>query len=148
MQAGKIVGLMTDLNTLSGGTVADFPGMPATCPSGPAAWQFSTACPSSPQSQSGPVKAAFAPTRNPIRPLQAATYSDAAMAQLTRRINAAFEPWILEYAEQYNWLHPRWRARPDGSRWTLQMTEADLARERTSPCLAVADRVRRLLAPG
>ncbi len=148
LRAGKIVGLMTDLNTLSGGTVADFLGVPATCPSGPARLAILQGVPIVPavavRTGTAHICAHF---EAPIRPVQAATYSEAAIAQLTRRINAAFEPWILEYAEQYNWLHPRWRARPDGSRWTLAMTEADFARERTSPYLPVADRVRRLLAP-
>ena len=146
LRAGKIVGLMTDLNTLSGGTVADFLGLPATCPAGPARLAMLHQVPIVPavavRTGEGRICAHFEP---PIRP-QPGPSSDAAVAQLTRRINAAFEPWILEYAEQYNWLHPRWRARPDGTRWTLEMSEADLARERTSPYVQVTDRVRRLLA--
>jgi KDO2-lipid IV(A) lauroyltransferase len=65
---------------------------------------------------------------------------------LTRRLNAAFEPWILEYAEQYNWLHPRWRFRPDGSVWTLRTTEAEMAAARTTPYALPSERLLRVIA--
>lgn len=146
LRAGKIVGLMTDLNTLSGGTVADFLGVPATCPSGPARLALLQNVPLVPavavRMGEGRICAHF---EHAIRPPQNA-YSDVETQRLTRQINAHFEPWILEYAEQYNWLHPRWRARPDGSRWNLQMSDTELERERTAPFLRVSDRVRRLLA--
>jgi NADPH:quinone reductase-like Zn-dependent oxidoreductase/lauroyl/myristoyl acyltransferase/NADP-dependent 3-hydroxy acid dehydrogenase YdfG len=145
LRAGKIVGLMTDLNTTAGGTVADFLGVPATCPAGPARLALLQNAPILPavaiRTGAGRISVHFEPA---IRPPQN-DHSDEEVRQLTRRMNAAFEPWILEYAEQYNWLHPRWRNRPDGHRWRLQMSDAELWHERTSPFPAVSERVRRLL---
>jgi KDO2-lipid IV(A) lauroyltransferase len=147
LRSGKIVALMTDLNTLSGGTVADFLGVSATCPSGPARLALLQNVPIVPaiavRTGAGHVRAHFEPA---IRPPKS-DHSSEQISPLTRQINAAFEPWIQEYAEQYNWLHPRWRNRPDGSRWSLQMNDAELYQQRTSPFLAVSDRVRRLLNP-
>jgi KDO2-lipid IV(A) lauroyltransferase len=65
---------------------------------------------------------------------------------LTAGINRAFEPWVLEYAEQYNWLHPRWRNRPDGRRWPNDVKEDELYESRTAPFLDVPERVRRLIS--
>ncbi len=147
LRAGKIVGLMTDLNTLSGGTVADFLGVSATSPTGPARLALLQNVPIVPavaiRSGVGRISAHFEPAIMPPKN----DNSDEQVRQLTRRINAAFEPWILEYAEQYNWLHPRWRSRPDGRRWNLQMSDAEFYQERTSPFLPVSERVRRLLNP-
>ena len=144
LRAGKVVALMTDLNTLSGGTVADFLGVPATCPSGPARLALLLGAPIVPavaiRSAPGKASVHFEPV---ILPPDGAPV-DGQVPRLTGRINAAFEPWILEYAEQYNWLHPRWRMRPDGRTLGLESGDA-LVRERTSPFLAVSERVRRLL---
>lgn len=147
LRAGKIVGLMTDLNTLSGGTVADFLGVSATCPAGPARLALLQNVPIVPavaiRSGVGRISAHFEPAIMPPKN----DNSEEQVQQLTRRINAAFEPWILEYAEQYNWLHPRWRNRPDGRRWNLQMSDAEMYQERTSPFLPVSEQVRHLLNP-
>lgn len=143
LRDGKIVGLMTDLNTISGGTVADFLGIPATCPSGPARLAVLHGAPIVPavaiRAGPGRVTVRFEP---PIIPEK----SDSP-AQITRAINAIFEPSVLEYAEQYNWMHPRWRNRPDGRRWNLRLSDAEFAQERTAPFLAVPERVRQLLNP-
>ena len=71
--------------------------------------------------------------------------SDASIQELTSRINETFEPWIMDYAEQYNWLHPRWRNRPDGRRWSNEVSEAEMCNERTAPFLTISERVRHLI---
>ncbi len=140
VRAGKIIGLMTDLNTPAGGLVADFLGLAATCPSGPARLAVLHGAPVIPavaiRSGAGRVAVRFEP---PILPVQGESLPD-----LTRRINAVFEPWVIEYAEQYNWMHPRWRNRPDGRRWSLRLSDAEMAEERTAPFLTVPERVRKL----
>lgn len=147
LRSGKILGLMTDLNVTTGGTVADFLGVPARCPSGPARLALMQGAPIVPgvaiRSGSGKLDVHFEPAIVP----PANEDSEEQVRGLTRRINAAFEPWILEYAEQYNWLHPRWRCRPDGREWTTGMGEGVLRKERTAPFLAVPERVRRLIEP-
>jgi lauroyl/myristoyl acyltransferase/acyl carrier protein len=137
----KVVALMTDLNTVSGGLQADFLGIPAMNPAGPAKLAMIKNCPLVPamalRAPGGRVDVHF---EAPIYP------GDELPAELTRRINAAFEPWILEYAEQYNWLHPRWRARPDGSSWDLKMPQEELQAARKFPCYEPSARIRSLLA--
>lgn len=147
LRAGKIVGLMTDLNTPAGGTVADFLGLPVTCPAGPARLALMHHAPLLPavavRTGTGRVSVHFEAA---IEPPHSGSF-DADTRQLTARINQAFEPWVLEYAEQYNWLHPRWRNRPDGRRWSNDVSEAEMCRERTAPFMPVSERVRRLIAP-
>jgi KDO2-lipid IV(A) lauroyltransferase len=136
----KIVALMTDLNTLSGGLQADFLGIAAMGPAGPAKLAMIKNCPLVPamalRAPGGKVDVHF---EVPLYP------GDELPAQLARRINAVFEPWILEYAEQYNWLHPRWRARPDGSSWNLEMAPEELLIARKFPCYSPGPRIRSLL---
>lgn len=142
LRAGKILGLMTDLNTIAGGLIADFLGIPASCPAGPARLAILQGAPIVPavaiRTAPGRVTVQFEPPINPGK-------SDPP-AEITRAINTVFEPWVLEYAEQYNWMHPRWRNRPDGRRWNLRMSEIEFATERTAPFLAVPERVRQVLA--
>ncbi len=101
LRDGKILGLMTDLNTVTGGTAADFLGVPATCPAGPARLALLLGTPIVPsvsiRSAIGRAVVHFEPAIVP----PPNEFSDEQVRQLTRRINAAFEPWILEYAEQY-----------------------------------------------
>jgi len=137
----KVIALMTDLNTLSGGLETDFLGVPAMGPSGPARLALLKNCPLVPalalRAADGRVDVHF---ESPIYP------ADEPPAQLARRINAVFEPWILEYAEQYNWLHPRWRSRPDGSLWDLKTPLAQLLAAKKSPYFEPSPRIRSLLA--
>ncbi|MBE2181076.1 MAG: SDR family NAD(P)-dependent oxidoreductase, partial [Chthoniobacterales bacterium] len=141
----KIVAFMTDLNSYETKIHADFLGVPASCAPGPYALSVLKGAPIVPavgiRQSPGKVSATFARALWPDtgRPVQAE------IARLAADLNAVFTPWILEYAEQYNWLHPRWRCRPDGSLWTLQTPEGVIARERTAPCPAVPRRVLDLL---
>lgn len=145
LRADKILGLMTDLNVTRGGTVADFLGVPARCPSGPARLALLRGCPIVPavtiRTGEGRLDVHFEPAIEP----PANDDSEAQVRGLTRRINAAFEPWVVEYAEQYNWLHPRWRCRPDGRELTLGVSGEQLQAERIAPFLAVPERIRALV---
>ncbi|MEO5347185.1 MAG: lysophospholipid acyltransferase family protein [Magnetococcus sp. YQC-9] len=116
-QARKVVGFMTDINTREGGITAPFLGVPAQCPPGPArlALKFNTPLVPIIATREGLGRAIFR-VGEPIEP-QAGGTSEERVIALTEAINAAFTTWVHEYAEQYNWLHARWRARPDGSLW-------------------------------
>lgn len=57
----------------------------------------------------------------------------------TQRFSREYEKRILEHPDQYHWQHPRWRTRPDGTRWTLRCDlESMLAERRTPPLLPPA----------
>ncbi len=141
---GFVLGMMTDLNTYSGGVFADFLGLPASCLAGPAALALHTGAPLVPAVA---VREGDDVTRimfgRPLDPSGSVTGEN--IAALTRRINGSFEPWILEYAEQYNWLHPRWRARPDGKTWTLSTSDEAIAAARVAPWPAIPARLLRVL---
>ncbi|MBF0339955.1 MAG: lysophospholipid acyltransferase family protein [Magnetococcales bacterium] len=129
MQERKVMGFMTDINTREGGITAPYLGVPAQCPPGPArlAMKFNTPLVPIIATRSGPGQAVFR-VGEPIEPLRGDA-SDQRITALTTEINHAFTAWVHEYAEQYNWLHARWRARPDGSLWRPE----DAARANPSP---------------
>lgn len=141
----KIVAFMTDLNSYETKVYADFLGVPASCAPGPFALSVLKGAPIVPavgiRQSVGKVSATFAPALRPdtLRPV------GMEIARLSGKLNTVFAPWILEYAEQYNWLHPRWRCRPDGSLWTLQTPDGAIAAARTAPCPVVPRRVLDLL---
>jgi KDO2-lipid IV(A) lauroyltransferase len=142
----KIVLMMTDLNTLSGGVAAEFLGLPAMCPAGPALLAMEMQCPIVPcigiRESVGLAKLHLEPQ---IQFVPTGTSKDVAL--LTRQINRVFEPWVLEYAEQYNWLHPRWRARPDGTIWKTTDPIESMWAERTAPFPPLPDRVVKMITP-
>ncbi len=144
LEQKKVVGLMSDLNTLSGGIEAEFLGVPALGPAGPAKLAIG---------KNVPIIPAFAVrtgrNRGTVRFLPPISPEGESPATLARRVNSVFEPWILEFADQYNWLHPRWRTRPDGTAWTLATSMEELISARTGPCYLPAQRIRSLLSqPG
>ncbi|MEO5368981.1 MAG: lysophospholipid acyltransferase family protein [Magnetococcus sp. DMHC-1] len=129
----KILGLMVDINTRRGGITAPFLGIPAQCPAGPARLASQYGC------RVVPVAGIrTAPGESLIRigtPLEPppSTASPAELELFTARIQAAFEPWILEWPEQYNWLHARWRSRPDGTLWRPDIPLETLWQSRIAP---------------
>ncbi|NGZ06418.1 MAG: hypothetical protein G8237_08680 [Magnetococcales bacterium] len=129
MHERKVMGFMTDINTRKGGVTAPFLGVAAQCPPGPArlAMRFQTPLLPVVITREAPGKATFR-VGEVIEPLTGAI-TDERVAALTTHINGAFDTWLHEYAEQYNWLHARWRARPDGSLWQPE----DLARLNPAP---------------
>ncbi|MBF0447953.1 MAG: lysophospholipid acyltransferase family protein [Magnetococcales bacterium] len=114
----KVLCLMTDINTREGAITAPFLDFPAQCPSGPArlALQFGTPIVPMVSIRTGPGQALFTalPALIPT-PKKGATIEE--LTELTSQINAAFAPLIHTYAEQYNWLHARWRSKSDGTLW-------------------------------
>lgn len=64
---------------------------------------------------------------------------------LTRRIAQAFEPWLLEYAEQYNWACPIWRHRPAGGMWDLAEANETIRGGTSSAFAPLSARVQRLI---
>ena len=143
LRQGKLLVVMVDLNTTRGGLEADFLGLPACSPTGPARLARRLRVPVVPA-----VSVRVAPGRAtlsllpPLRHLAGPESDPSFTAELYRR----FEPWVVEYAEQYNWLHPRWRHRPDGSVWSTKQAFAEQASRRTRPFLDLPPRVRALLA--
>jgi KDO2-lipid IV(A) lauroyltransferase len=142
----KIVAFMTDLNTYGNPVFADFLGVPASCAAGPYALSVLKGAPIIPavgiRESATRVSATFAPPIWPAmdRPTQGE------ISRLAAQLNGTFSPWILEYAEQYNWLHPRWRHRPDRSVWTLRTTEAEMAAARTTPYAVPSARLLGVIA--
>jgi len=141
LREGKVLMLMTDVNTVTSAVTADFLGIPAQCPSLAARFARHYGAPIVPavaiRMEPGHARLPFGEV---IRP---EAHADA--ASLTRAVNAALEPRVLEHAEQYNWLHPRWRTRPDGRTWTLAEPLTGQVAERVAPFAEVPARVRALL---
>jgi len=120
LQEHKVLILMTDLDTPHGGIPAAFLGVEAMCPPGPAhlALRYHPLIVPMVSIRTGIGKASLI-VEHPIDPDQFADRPGAAK-EITSAVNSIFEKWIVQYPEQYNWLHPRWESRPDGSRWKLR----------------------------
>jgi lauroyl/myristoyl acyltransferase len=144
LEEDKVLVVMTDLNT-PGGVSAGFLGLEAFCPPGPArlAARYGVPVVAGVTIREGPGQALLWCTE-PLEPPSAGD-GDGGIGGFTRRLNAAFEPWIIEYAEQYNWLHPRWRNRPDGTAWSTRTPLETMWAERTEPFPPLSERVRRLI---
>jgi len=112
------IGLMTDINTRKGGVTAPFLGLDAQCPSGPARLALRFGLPVVPivsiRKSAGRAHFHVLP---PVEPIKTSGTEDTNIASFTSQINSSFEPIIHKYAEQYNWLHARWRAREDSMLW-------------------------------
>ncbi|MBF0622676.1 MAG: hypothetical protein HQL54_12185 [Magnetococcales bacterium] len=117
LKRNQALGLMLDINVKRNGITAPFLGVDAQCAPGTArlAARF--------QALVVPVMAnRNTPGHATLRALPAleppAKRADTATLQaFTAKINASVAPWVHEYAEQYNWLHSRWRSRSDGTLW-------------------------------
>jgi KDO2-lipid IV(A) lauroyltransferase len=145
LREGKVLGLMTDLDTPGSGVVADYLGLKAMCPPGPARLALRYGCPIIPcifvRDGEASATVHFEPRLEPTD----SDNGESALVRLTKRINTTFEPWVLEYAEQYNWLHPRWRYRPDGRTWQHTDPIESQWAERVSPFPQLSERVRRII---
>ncbi|MBF0157679.1 MAG: lysophospholipid acyltransferase family protein [Magnetococcales bacterium] len=146
LEERKVLGLMVDINTRRKGVVAPYLGLPAMSPPGPARLAIRFRCPVVPvvatREESG--LATFRVGKPIEPPLQGK--GNALESSLTTTINSAFEGWIHTYAEQYNWLHARWRTRPDGTLWRPSEPWQTLARSRTEPFRPLSERIRKILA--
>ncbi|MEO5339203.1 MAG: lysophospholipid acyltransferase family protein [Magnetococcus sp. MYC-9] len=144
LREGRILVLMTDINQRRDGIVAPFLGIPALCPAGAARLAMKLAAPVLPM-----VCLRAAPGRVFVRfgaVIEASDHPDE--QAMTTRINQSFETWIHTYAEQYNWLHARWRSRPDGSLWSPETPVSRLWEARIAPYPPLSGRIQRLLADG
>lgn len=146
----KILVLMTDINQREGGIEAPFLGLPAMCPPGAARLAIRFQCPIIPavclRESPGKVVFRVAP---PIEPPTNKKLADDknTLISLTTEINQTLEQWIHTYAEQYNWLHARWRSRPDGGTlWRPDDSLESMTQARTSPFAQLSPRVQKLLA--
>ncbi|MBF0427005.1 MAG: lysophospholipid acyltransferase family protein [Magnetococcales bacterium] len=143
---GDFLTLMMDINTRRGGVTAPFLGVPAQCPAGAARLASRYGCVVVPA-----VAVRLAPGLAEIRvgaPLEPPP-PDATITELERfttDINEAFAPSILEWPEQYNWLHARWRSRPDGSLWRPDTPLATLWQSRVAPHPTLPPRVLERIA--
>lgn len=145
LRSGKLLIVMSDVNTTRDGVTAAFLGLPAQCPSGPARLALSAGCPVCPVFA---IRESLGEARvvalEPLLPVAGVPRREtpSEVLRLVCGINAAFEPWILEYAEQYNWLHPRWRHRANGEVWTTRMPIGRQWAERVEPFAVLPQRVR------
>lgn len=145
LQQGKVVFFMADLNTASGGVSSEVFGLPAMCPAGPAKLALRLGCP---VITAVNIRENVGKTTLHISPalhFGLSGSSSADIAVLTRQINQSFEPWILEYAEQYNWLHPRWRSRPNGTTWRVSDPIESMWAERSTPFPKLNKRVEQII---
>ncbi|MEO5364414.1 MAG: lysophospholipid acyltransferase family protein [Magnetococcus sp. DMHC-8] len=144
LREGQILVLMTDINQRRDGIVAPFLGIPASCPAGAARLARRLRVPVVPmvcvREGPGRVLLRCGPVMEPT------AFADE--VAMTTRINAGFEPWIHTYAEQYNWLHARWRSRPDGALWQPGLSLEMLQGARIAPPVVPSARVQRLLHAG
>ncbi|MEO5353591.1 MAG: lysophospholipid acyltransferase family protein [Magnetococcus sp. XQGC-1] len=144
LRAKQLLVLMTDINQRRDGVVAPFLGIPALCPAGPARLSMRFQAPVVPI-----VCLRAAPGRVFVRCgpiIEPADFADE--LALTTRINQSMEGWVHTYAEQYNWLHARWRSRPDGALWNAKMPMEQLHGARIAPHPVLSERVQALLAAG
>jgi KDO2-lipid IV(A) lauroyltransferase len=139
---GRLLILFIDLNAAHGGVEVPYLGVPAMSPSGPARLALRFGCPVVPmiprRTADGEGVMHIGEPLDPA-PSRAA---DAPLRHLTRRIHEALEPWIIRYAEQYNWTHPRWRTRPTGPAWTLCDPVEGWWAARVAPFAELPPRVR------
>jgi KDO2-lipid IV(A) lauroyltransferase len=133
LRAGKGVGFAVDVNTITKPVFVDFLGFPAASPTGAAALALATGCPVilavSYRQADGRHRLVF----NPPFELIDTGERQRDIAANTQQYMKAIEPYVLAHPEQYNWLHPRWRYRPDGTFWTLDMSYEKMAAERLGP---------------
>lgn len=145
LRSGKLLALLIDADIGEATLPVRFLGIDVLRPSG--AGRIAARCqvplvPSlGPREPSGRIAPVIG---SPILP-ETLRDKDAA-ARMTQRVYGAFEAWIHEWAEQFAWLNPHWRRRPDGTIWTLRdPIEAMRSERREAPCTPSA-RVRALLA--
>ncbi|MEO5377837.1 MAG: lysophospholipid acyltransferase family protein [Magnetococcus sp. DMHC-6] len=145
LQEKKLLGLMIDIGTGKGGVTAPHLGIPALCPPGPAKLAIHFQCPIVPivATRRGADQATFR-VGEPIEPPLG--NQEGMIPLLTDKINRAFDNWIHTYAEQYNWLHSRWRRRPEGADWKVQEEIENLWKFRTAPFSPLSERVLKLIS--
>jgi Kdo2-lipid IVA lauroyltransferase/acyltransferase len=140
LREGQGVGLMVDVNTVSKPVFVDFLGFLAASPPGTALLALETRCPVvlvvSIRQPDGRHRLIFHP---PFKLIETGDRQRDITAN-TAQYMKAIEPYVLAHPEQYHWTQPRWRFRPDGSSWSLEMPVEKMAAERIgSPCQPLHD---------
>lgn len=133
LRRGDSVGLLIDQNTARGGVFVDFLGFPASTAPGAAALALQTGCPvilvMSVREPSGDHRIIF---HRPFDLIRTGDWRRDLVAN-TQQYTQAIEQYVLAYPEQYFWMHPRWRFRPNKSWWSLAMPCEQMAAERRGP---------------
>ena len=132
LRDGGNVGLLVDMNTLDNPAFVDFLGFKAASPPGAAALALSTGAKVilaiAVRREDGKHRLIFHP---PFETIRTGNKKHDVIAN-TQKYMKAIESYVLAYPEQYNWPHPRWRFRPDGSFWTINTPLAEIEKERLS----------------
>jgi KDO2-lipid IV(A) lauroyltransferase len=134
LRDGGNVGMLIDINTLDDPVFVDFLGFPAASPPGPAALALATGAAVLPMvaiRQSDGTHRVIS-IHPPLTAIQTGNRRRDIELNTAQYMNV-FERFILAHPEQYNWPHPRWRFRPDGTFWTLQTPREVMEQERVSP---------------
>nr|CRH05073.1 putative Lipid A biosynthesis lauroyl acyltransferase [Candidatus Magnetococcus massalia] len=139
----ELLGLMVDINTHEGAVTAPFLGLDAQCPAGPVKLARRFQVPVVPVVA---IREGVGEARLKHLPAMAPPTSHESDATYLHRLHAAFELEILRYAEQYNWLHGRFRARPDGTNWRRNTPQDKLFAARKSPFLTPHKRILEMLS--
>jgi KDO2-lipid IV(A) lauroyltransferase len=133
LREGHTVGLLIDQNTTRGGVFVDFLGFQASTAPGAAALALETGCPvflvTDVREPEGRHRVIFHP---PFDLIRTGNWRQDLVAN-TQQYTKAFEGYVLAHPEQYFWMHPRWRFRPDKSWWSLEMPYEQMAAERNGP---------------
>jgi len=133
LRQGHWVGLLVDVNTTSKPVFTDFLGFLAASPAGAAWLALKTRCPVvlavSIRQPDGRHRILF---HTPFELIDTGDHEQDIAAN-TRQYMKALEPYVLAHPEQYHWTQPRWRHRPDGSAWNLDMPYEQMAAERIGP---------------
>ena len=137
LQQHKVIVLLVDLDTEEGGIPASFLGVEAMCPPGVPhlALRYSPLVVPCVSLRTGTGKVTFI-VEEPIDPGDYSSHPEPER-KITDTLNSIFEKWIWQYPEQYNWLHPRWESRPDGSKWRLNDPMEKLWKSRTADAFPV-----------
>jgi len=113
LRRGRSVGLLCDLNQKNGPDFADFFGVPAATVRTPGILAVRTGKPLvcvASWSTGEPLRyrAAFAP---PIVPTAGAD-PDVEAHRIVVEMNRQLEAFVRAHPDQWNWIHPRWKTRP------------------------------------
>lgn len=124
LRQGESIALFSDLDQKRGPVFADFFGVPAATVATPALLAIRAGKPI----VCGGCWSTGAPLRYRGRlfePILARRGADPAeeTLRITAETNRQFEALVREHPEQWNWIHPRWRTRPDSGQ-----SRADIAR--------------------
>jgi KDO2-lipid IV(A) lauroyltransferase len=130
LRAGHATCLLIDQNTLDRPLFVDFLGFPAASSAGVAALALATRVPvllaMCVRQPDGRHHITYHP---PFELIDTGNRACDLVAN-TQGYMTAIERYVLAYPEQYNWPHPRWRYRPDGSFWSLDTPVATMLAER------------------